>query len=39
MDYLLVLGFVIVFSAITLKYSDPVRYNQIKQNILNWLQE
>ena len=39
MDYLLVLGFGIVFSAITLKYSDPVRYNLIKQNILNWTKE
>nr|BAR33155.1 hypothetical protein [uncultured Mediterranean phage uvMED] len=39
MDYFLVLGFVIFFIAVYLKVSDPIRYNEIKQNLLNWFKE
>tara|TARA_S200002703_G_scaffold35737_1_gene30792 strand:- start:2200 stop:2319 length:120 start_codon:yes stop_codon:yes gene_type:complete len=39
MDYLLILGFVILCLGMTLKYTNPVKYNEIKQNILNWTKE
>jgi uncharacterized membrane protein len=39
MDYLLVLGFVIFFLGIYLKVSDPLRYQDLKESLLNWLKE
>jgi|TARA_R110000824_G_scaffold90064_4_gene220361 hypothetical protein len=39
MDYLLVLGFVILCLGVYLKISDPLKYRDIKENLLNWLKE
>lgn len=39
MEYFLIFGFVVLCLGIYLKVSDPLRYQDLKESLLNWLEE